>query len=977
MKQQILSQISSKLSALGISVQNGNGADITISTEFLDASWSTGKKKINYEASVFIDEACQTVFMWEKTTETGHGLSFGGDSGTSFQSGKTLFRKVKSIQYAPDGKAYEYTLDLGAIPKNVKETAKQYGFKFNTVLSRSRASYPPGYMHAYTAPKTQMHNTQPHTAIYCTNCGMPLEVGVNFCKNCGMPIENIVQATGIPTEHSPKATMHKNPPQQYSNPQDTFYGQSKQLTPKEGSGKSSALNTIVFWVVWSILTLLCILMLIDELSALRIAGFAIIVALPIFFRKRFFRKFLSSVFSWLITFIAFIIIMTVTGASDKSNQVNTNLTVQSQGNVNVSMLKGVLPEGSSISVLKDKNPPSVEMDEVSYDAYDITLPPGSVIDSVAQIEMPYNKKMVPPGMTPKDVLSAAYFNPGKNAWEPVSYIIDEEKGVVTVLTDHFSKYAVVYFKDGRKKLSTRLPEFDGMSTSLYSDSDLEKIVGELGDGSQKYPSALAAGWNQFGTYYGLTGAAGNILTASIDSKMLNNINDLMTEAGLGFAFAQLALDIYSGDNNAAVNNLIKNATSYSASKWGGSAVNLASAGVAFMDIAINKFAEKAIDKNLQKWEDAYRKYYQTNLKVKRSAVDWYNIVKKLHAESSGPEEFKAKLDASITQYTELFWKDSEGYAYVADSTPGLRGFGAGGEYALGVAEIGKRYKQYIYGTTMKPVMEVFMKNLCLLEYKKSQANFKKLKAEMNKVYTITVNLSNFKEVKNLKGTMVRFKNGKGQVIHSQSFDDSGRAVLKMSLFGFLKAEGPTTIEVRVPAQDNTAEFNTTLTYKLDNTNIMLNAPYVPAVKPEDKPIEKKPADKPAQQEANKPDNTTVKPTEQVPKQEPPKTEQPKQEYNYNAALAAWAADFAAETNKRTYDDGKCKSTFQFEWVKAPIIKDGQVIGASKIWETDVYYAGPRKGETVRWVSNESYSASNPGSYISLTDLKKKYPKFGN
>ncbi len=56
MKQQILSEICSKLSVLGISVQTGNGTDITISTEFLDAGWSTGSKKISYEALVFANE---------------------------------------------------------------------------------------------------------------------------------------------------------------------------------------------------------------------------------------------------------------------------------------------------------------------------------------------------------------------------------------------------------------------------------------------------------------------------------------------------------------------------------------------------------------------------------------------------------------------------------------------------------------------------------------------------------------------------------------------------------------------------------------------------------------------------------------------------------------------------------------------------------------------------------------------------------
>jgi hypothetical protein len=51
-------------------------------------------------------------------------------------------RKVKSVQYGPDGKAYEYTLDLGAVSKLVKDIAKRHGWKFKTVLSRSKASYP-------------------------------------------------------------------------------------------------------------------------------------------------------------------------------------------------------------------------------------------------------------------------------------------------------------------------------------------------------------------------------------------------------------------------------------------------------------------------------------------------------------------------------------------------------------------------------------------------------------------------------------------------------------------------------------------------------------------------------------------------------------------------------------------------------------------------------------------------------------------
>lgn len=141
MKQQIISEIKEKLGTLGIPAQVGSGTDIAINAEFLDAKWGTGSKKINYEALILANERERVVYMYEKTTETGSGPSFGMSAESSFQSGSTLFRKVKSVQYGPDGKAFEYTLDLGAIPKTVKEAAKRGGWKFKTVLKRNKAMY--------------------------------------------------------------------------------------------------------------------------------------------------------------------------------------------------------------------------------------------------------------------------------------------------------------------------------------------------------------------------------------------------------------------------------------------------------------------------------------------------------------------------------------------------------------------------------------------------------------------------------------------------------------------------------------------------------------------------------------------------------------------------------------------------------------------------------------------------------------------
>lgn len=313
MKQQILSEINSKLSALGIPLQDGNGADITISTEFLDAGWSTGSKKISYEASVFANELDNVVYMYEKTTEVGHGLSFGGGSGSSFQSGTTLFRKVKSVQYGLDGKAYEYTLDLGAIPKAVKETAKQYGWKFKIVINKNKAMYPAGYVPMPIVQKEKPQQQQ--TAGFCSNCGMQLTEGAKFCDKCGKP-------TGTMPQQPPDVPPVTPVQAQYNNPQGEFYAKSKAPAPKS---KAGTLGLIAFIVLGVITALLFMLMSVNPVGW--IIG-AIALAVFGFLQKKLARKgcFLSIVL-WILA--AIILLMTLTFTSppsgEKGEKVNSEL----------------------------------------------------------------------------------------------------------------------------------------------------------------------------------------------------------------------------------------------------------------------------------------------------------------------------------------------------------------------------------------------------------------------------------------------------------------------------------------------------------------------------------------------------------------------------------------------------------------------------------------------------------------------------
>ncbi|MDQ7795102.1 MAG: hypothetical protein RDU89_11930 [bacterium] len=140
-KQELLEAIAGGLEQVGVPHRRGGKTDIGIEETFVDAGWGSGRKRITYQAAILADEDARTVWMWEKTTEATKGLSFGAGAESHFQSGRTLFRKVKGVHRGLDGSTREYSVDLGAIVKAVRDAAVQGGWRLKTVLNRSRAEY--------------------------------------------------------------------------------------------------------------------------------------------------------------------------------------------------------------------------------------------------------------------------------------------------------------------------------------------------------------------------------------------------------------------------------------------------------------------------------------------------------------------------------------------------------------------------------------------------------------------------------------------------------------------------------------------------------------------------------------------------------------------------------------------------------------------------------------------------------------------
>jgi hypothetical protein len=106
------------------------------------------------------------------------------------------------------------------------------------------------------------------------------------------------------------------------------------------------------------------------------------------------------------------------------------------------------------------------------------------------------------------------------------------------------------------------------------------------------------------------------------------------------------------------------------------------------------------------------------------------------------------------------------------------------------------------------------------------------------------------------------------------------------------------------------------------------------------------------------------------------------EYDYEAALAKWTADYQASASHSSRDEyWGVDHVFTLKFTIAPSIKkNGQygpgVYGAHEVWDHYSFYAGEYAGRVGDSTVNTFGGTSTPdGIYMSLGDLRSKYPQF--
>lgn len=126
----------------GYAVAYGTDTDVVIGNDVADASWGTGKKKVEYSAILKAMEPERTIHFWEMLKESGGGLNFGGFESESYSTvGMKRFGKKKEVVAGPGGVAMDYDWDYAATRRIVEDVAARHGWRVKVVLRKSSAQW--------------------------------------------------------------------------------------------------------------------------------------------------------------------------------------------------------------------------------------------------------------------------------------------------------------------------------------------------------------------------------------------------------------------------------------------------------------------------------------------------------------------------------------------------------------------------------------------------------------------------------------------------------------------------------------------------------------------------------------------------------------------------------------------------------------------------------------------------------------------
>jgi hypothetical protein len=762
-------------------------------------------------------------------------------------------------------------------------------------------------------------------------------------------------------------------------------------------------TAVLFWAVWALLAILISLMLVDEISILRIGGFGLLLLFPLLAKKVLFKKLLPSLVTWAGVFVAFFLIVGMLPAAPQKDGVsNNNNSSITTGKPVAAASATITPEGGNMSVDKQGDP---------INGFKLTVPAGAYTGSLkfsisyapvtGQSFGPNFNPVTPlisvdngggysneiieikmPVVVPDDSFAMGFIYDDATGKLEGMPLISRDASSITVGTRHFSSFIVSMIKKAELE-----KDINSGFVPRYDDWEFTNF------GSAIAPGGHCAGQSMTAMWYYVTQPDGpdSLLYGRYDNNgQTPKTPGLWQDDSLAYRFASViqadqwndkasdywrklsAIDATTTRNLFAYAMLITGEPQLVviwSSQGGGHAMIVYAATRGLLYIADPNYPGN-IDRRIQYEAGAFKPYNSgANAadiaagygKAYESIEYWAKsaIVDYPHIASRWQEVKSKTIGNDLFPQYKLMYKDGQGKVQelkdglvwgankiilVADFSGAVESvnvFRDGVEIpwdSSGAFELkpgGNRLGIYV-SRTMPDKKIKYVDFRCVnITFGGLALNPAMQDGEPNKSLTFSATLSQPLPI--------------GYKIEWWADGALKKSGAELSLAVSFSAAGTHDIAVRmVDGSGKTVLEDTGTAVIKTMTTTTTTKPATPAV-------------------------TTTSPKTTAPTTTSQPTSGTGDTYNYAGALAAWMVDEATRITAQREDTGAYVYTARLEWVVTPYIKDGSVWGASRIIATKTYPSAP----SVTWISSETFSAQNPGAYITVAQLRAKYPLFGN
>ncbi|HNS99307.1 MAG TPA: hypothetical protein PKL73_20275 [Polyangiaceae bacterium] len=452
---------------------------------------------------------------------------------------------------------------------------------------------------------------------------------------------------------------------------------------------------------------------------------------------------------------------------------------------------GSLKKKSRVTISSVSNAPRPDNATSDPTVYDFSVEGHTQFEEPVEIVLPFT-----PASTTKVGLGvdALTYDESAREWKPMPFAAHKEGNSVSIYTTHLSAFAMsaragVALSPTMKIGSTPFPG----SNEIMDAGTVEQII--RGDSAK----AAQQGWAKSMEFFGISSNTGTFIEqAVLEIPGLKSLNGVATKLGVAFGFLQLAIDLASGNTQAASINAAKNLGYSSVALWGSQALQIGSVAVFIFDYTLTKVGETAWEGRTDLYQRAYALYYKEH---PRKGSDWSKIVLGVIDSAKSADDVHKGIDSALQSYVTAFWENELVVAEYLERVKKNAQTGGGGLNEKMKAEISAAYRaeiMHLLQETVFPRIPIIIAN----RYRQNVSQLLgELRAGLDASTTIEVIVKSKDRERSVKNIDVQILvNQEPNRWHGVT-DKDGRWSMPCTTLGYLSYGAPKKVKVTVPAEN--------------------------------------------------------------------------------------------------------------------------------------------------------------------------------